>query len=403
MTVDQASGKIYLAWAKQTFTARKKTNEAKKDQRLEAAIARSEDGGKNFSAPAVVSSKNDRVESYTVAPVQVVAGPKKDQVFILYSHKDPNIEIPAYSWGRNVLRFTRSNNGGQSFTDPVEVGNEPENGVINGVGMHYLFAATNGHLYISWIDFREDFVYRFSKKKEPSREEAPPYQLRVSRSIDGGNSFEKSVLVTKPICACCGTEIAQSKSGLLFASTRSKWNELKGSYDDVRDIFICISKDQGNHWSKPVKIYDDRFKISACPDITMGLSVDSRNRLHIAWYTGTDRHPGIFYAYSDDEGKSFSKPLSLLSDDWVPYGDVKLAVDAGNNAWVVFEDRRGEVDMIQVACISSDNRIRLSSPWPGTSPDIAATSEGAVVVWGTLDKQSDEQNGGIHLRTVKVN
>lgn len=34
--------------------------------------------------------------------------------------------------------------------------------------------------------------------------------------------------------------------------------------------------------------------------------------LNAAWYTGTDRHPGISYARSEDEGKSFSKPLALL-------------------------------------------------------------------------------------------
>jgi hypothetical protein len=72
--------------------------------------------------------------------------------------------------------------------------------------------------------------------------------------------------------------------------------------------------------------------------------------------------------------------VALLTDDWVPYADVKLAVDGADQAWVVFEDRRGQQDMIQVGCVSPDGQISRSTPWPGTAPDVAGLANGAVVV-----------------------
>jgi len=138
----------------------------------------------------------------------------------------------------------------------------------------------------------------------------------------------------------------------------------------------------------------DRFKISGCPDISPGLAVDSRGRLHAAWYTGSERHPGVFYARSEDEGKGFSEPIALLSDDWIPYGDVKLAFDTRDNAWVAFEDRRGDEDLIQVARIGPDGRATLAQAWPGTGPDVAAEGETTIVAWGTKG-QGDEEAGGV--------
>ena len=146
----------------------------------------------------------------------------------------------------------------------------------------------------------------------------------------------------------------------------------------------------------------DRFKISGCPDISPGLAVDSRGRLHAAWYTGSERHPGVFYARSEDEGKGFSEPIALLSDDWIPYGDVKLALDTRDNAWVAFEDRRGDEDLIQVAMIAPDGRHTLAEAWPGTAPDLAAEDRTAIVTWGTKGQGDAEAGGGIGTRVLSL-
>ncbi len=227
-----------------------------------------------------------------------------------------------------------------------------------------------------------------------------PVHLRVARSSDGGQSFGKSALVSTPTCQCCGTKVAQGVSGPLYATTRGASRELKGTNDAIRDLFVAMSQDDGASWSQPVKFHDDRFRISTCPDITAGLAVDSKGRLHAAWYTGTERNPGVLYARSDDHGKSFSQPLVLLTDDWIPYADVKLAIDGKDHAWVAFEDRRGEHDLIQLARIAPDGKVAWAKAWPGTSPDVAARGDTAIVTWETQAIDGKER-GAIAWLTAK--
>ncbi len=399
---DRRSGAVYLAWAQEVPGAAAKGKDGKKaDPRLEVRVARSDDGGKSFGPPVVASSPEDRVQSYTQSPTQVAVG-LKGEVYVLYSHHDPEFKPPGWEWGRSVLHLVRSEDGGKRFSAPVEIGAESVEGVQTSPGMLHLFAAPNGDLYASFLDGREYLAYRIANGKEPPKGQETPYQLRVARSTDGGRSFGRSTLVSKPTCECCGTKVAQGVDGPVYATTRGQSKELKGSYDAVRDHFVAVSRDGGANWSEPVKFHDDRFKISGCPDITPGLAVDSKGRLHAAWYTGTERHPGVFYARSDDEGKGFSKPIALLSDDWIPYGDVKLALDTRDNAWVAFEDRRGDEDLIQVAMIAPDGKHTLTQAWPGTAPDVAAEGDTAIVAWGTQGTGDQETGGGINTRVISL-
>ncbi|MGH8548688.1 MAG: redoxin domain-containing protein [Methylococcales bacterium] len=303
---------------------------------------------------------------------------------MLYNRKEPDFTLlDGTARGRNQLRLARSGDGGKSFIAPVDIATEAIEGAMGSPGMINLFVAGNGDLYASWLDYREFFSYLITNKKEPPKEHPLDTHLRVARSSDGGLSFAASTLVTKPVCGCCGTKVAQGQGGPLYASTRAAWPELKGSVDAVRDMIVSASQDHGASWSKPVKVHDDRFKISGCPDVAPGLSVDSKGRLHAAWYTGTEGRPGIYYAVSSDHGESFSEPLALLTDEWVPYADVKLALDSHDNAGVAFEDRRGETDLIHLVRVTPSGTVSRAEPWPGTIPDMDARGGSAVVTWGS--------------------
>lgn len=403
VAVDARSGTVYLAWAQELPGPADEPGKPadpgeKADPVLQAQVARSDDGGKSFGPPVPANPPGDRIESTTVSPTQVAVG-ARGEVYVLYRHHGavPSTWYQGAGWyaGRRLPHLVRSGDGGKTFSAPVEIGGEAAEGLATTAGMLNLFAAPNGDLYASWLDYRELMAYLIARQKEPPKGEEPPTQLRVARSADGGRSFAQSVLVAKPTCVCCGTKVAQGLSGPLYATTRGASRELKGSADAVRDHFVAVSRDQGASWSKPVKFHDDRFEISTCPDITPGLAVDSKGRLHAAWYTGTERHPGVLYARSDDQGRSFSKPLLLLTDDWVPYADVKLALDAEDHAWVAFEDRRGERDLIRLARIAPDGRIARAQPWPGTAPDVATSGTTAIVTWATQAAEGETPGGAI--------
>jgi hypothetical protein len=401
--VDPGSGAIYVVWAQETPGP---ATESKKraDPVVQVLAARSDDKGASFGPPTRVNVPEDRVTTSTVTPPQVAVGPR-GEVFVLYRHRNsaPKDWYKGEGWyaERDLLRLARSDDKGKTFSAPIEIGAENVEADRTSIGMLNLFVTPDGDVFVSWLDFRETMAYVFANNKPPSPREGTAYQLRVARSSDGGRTFARSALVTKPVCACCGTKLAQGASGPLYATTRGESRELKGSYDAVRDHFVSTSNDDGATWSQPVKFHDDGFKVSACPGITAGMGVDSKGRLHVAWYTGTERNPGVMYARSDDQGKTFSAPVSLLTDSWIPYADVKLAIDAADHAWVAFEDRRGERDLIQVARISPEGKVARSTAWPGTSPDIAGFGESVIVTWGTQAASDKERVGAIEWRIVQ--
>jgi hypothetical protein len=405
VAVDPKSGTVYLAWAQEVADSASNAaaDDAKPaDPRLQAMLVHSDDGGRRFGDPVPVHSSEENVRSYTASPTRVEVGPG-GEVYVLYSRKAPNFTLPGGIVEEvNQLRLARSNDGGKSFGESVDIAAESVEGVQGSPGMINLFVAANGDLYASWLDYRETFDYLAAHKKEPPKGTELATQLRVARSTDGGRSFAASTLVTKPVCGCCGTKVAQGTSGPVYASTRAAWPELKGSVDAVRDIIVSASADLGAKWSEPVKVHDDRFKISGCPDVAPGLSVDSKGRLHAAWYTGTEQHPGVFYAVSADNGKSFSEPIELLGDEWVPYADVKLALDAEDHAWVAFEDRRGDSDLIRLVRIDPNGQVTRAEPWPGTIPDVATRGDSAIVAWGGLALEDDDHGGRVFARVARI-
>lgn len=402
VATDPRSGAIYTAWAQEVPGGADLGRHGVIQS--DVMVARSDDGGRTFSDPVVASGPDDKVSAYAVSPPQVRVGPE-GSVYVVYGHAVER-DFGVSDWGTSggYLHLVRSGDGGRTFSAPVEVAPEATEGVVTVQGMGGFFVAPDGDLFVSWLDFRNklDPQLRPSLKEDDGQRYGPAKatELRVARSGDEGRRFGRSTLAGSPTCNCCGTHLAQGEEGPLFVTTRSAFVELKGSLDEVRDQFVAASPDDGATWSDPVKVHDDGFIFSSCPDITAGMAVDSKGRLHYAWVTGTEAHPGFFYAVSDDDAKTFSKPLTLLTDDFVPFGDVKLAVDGDDRAWVAFEDRRGDEDVIRMVLVDPDRgTIRTARAWAGSNPDIVATGAGeALVAWETGD---GETRKSIKVATVR--
>ena len=347
---------------------------------LEVVVSRSRDDGRDYGDPVVVSAGDAGIVSSVVSPAQVAVAPN-GEIYVLYEHLVPS---PYFERGRGIPRLARSTNGGHSFTTPVDVIAAEE--VETGAEMADLAIASDGSVVVAWLDYRD----AFERAKLPEGQRPKVWldrgrttvEVRLARSTDGGASFAPSVLIAKTASESSRVKLAIAPDGTYFIAWRAKLNPYKGSYDSVRDVMISASSDRGVTWSTPVKVHDDRFKASRCPEITHGIGVDSKGRLHVAWYTGTSARPGIYYAVSADRGNTFSAPLPLLTDGWVPYADVKLAVDGSDHVWVTYEDRRDDrADQMVLAEIDPQGNPARLGQWPGRAPDIAAKAGAVMLVW----------------------
>ena len=118
------------------------------------------------------------------------------------------------------------------------------------------------------------------------------------------------------------------------------------------------------------------------------IAVDSAGRLRAAWFTGKEDGPGVYYAVSADGGATFSDPVALATDEYFPHANVRMDLDAADNVWVTWDDRRTEDGAVQLVRIGADGAVTplLDEALPGLTSDIAVGSTGAVIVWLAQDE-----------------
>ena len=111
-------------------------------------------------------------------------------------------------------------------------------------------------------------------------------------------------------------------------------------YDNgVRDhALIQMNKD--NSWQKPLRVTHDNWEVEACPEHGPAIAIDAKNRTHLSWFTLGDTRQGIFYAQTDDFGKTVSNPITLGNSDHLPsHADV---ITLNNRVIIVWKEFDGE-------------------------------------------------------------
>jgi hypothetical protein len=168
-----------------------------------------------------------------------------------------------------------------------------------------------------------------------------------------------------------------------------------------RQIVVAKSTDGGQTFAAPAKVYDDKFLFNSCVMSGPQMSVDSKNNLHIVWYSGTNTTgflPGSYYAVSYDGGKSFGKPVPLVVDKKLGVNVEYIALDGNDNSWIVWEDRSGQNNTmwmynelpptkIAVAKITPDGQMTktILDIGNGKLPGIIAYGDKVSIVWNTND------------------
>ena len=214
-------------------------------------------------------------------------------------------EAPGERFPLAALRFARSPDGGKSWEPPVTV---TDDGTFGSHNFHALHIARDGTIYAAWLDGR-----------------AGKSRAYATRSEDGGKTWGANrPISTDEACPCCRTALATAPEGVVYAAWRAV---LPGG---IRDIVVARSDDRGTTWGTPVRVHADDWKVDACPHAGPALAVDSQQRLHVTWWTGKEGAAGVYYARSDDGGKSFQHDAPLGTAEFSQPAHVQLALgDSG--------------------------------------------------------------------------
>ena len=268
-----------------------------------------------------------------------------------------------------AILFSRSDDGGNSWTDPEEV-----SGATSGQRRNPVVAASGDHVHIVWLDeqtpggeqhtggevycgsssdrgatwgdpklLETDLKNKLSSSSVPSICTGPEghvycafFSLRsgqqggfwLAKSTDDGDSFATSVHAKG---ALSSISLVQDDGRLCLAAVNATDIKKISMQDPQTDqkIRFFTSSDGGNTWRQPVLIDDDpddRHKYN------VKLVVAGSRRLLACW---DDKRGGVYLAVSNDGGSTWGKNLRVGDPSRVGMTPIDITADASTGKFYV--------------------------------------------------------------------
>jgi hypothetical protein len=235
-------------------------------------FARSEDGGRNFSAPLNLSRS--------------IAGDGKGRINKDIWHNG-SLDLAIGSDGALYVAWTeyegalwlrRSTDGGKAFSDPLRISDaKPARGPALGL-------ASNGVVFLAWTVGDDEAA-----------------DIRVAKSTDGGATFGAPVIIERSKGYSDAPKLAVDARGTLHLV----YAESERGLFQRRHVRYTRSVDGAASFERP---RDISGRDAAFP----ALSVDGKGNLYVLWERFAD-HPliprGLALAVSSDGGKTFTAPV----------------------------------------------------------------------------------------------
>jgi hypothetical protein len=354
--------------------------------------ATSRNGGETFSAPVRVNSVAGDARVNGEQPPRLALTPQTGAL--------PGITVVWTAKGSagTKLLTARSVDGGRTFGRARLV---PGTDAAGNRGWEAVHAAPGGRVYAAWLDHRR-LAAQDAAVATDHRHEGR-HKMPASATSDGVAMAQLSDLfvaelgggaapnvATSGVCYCCKTAIASGPSGALYVAWRHVYP------GNLRDIAFAVSRDGGRTFSQPVRVSEDRWEISGCPDDGPAMAVESTGRIHVVWPTvvveNGETVKALFHAMSDD-GVTFSTRTRLPTTGQANHPQI---ASTGRAALTVAWDESGDgsrrVAFAHGAAEPSGavtfRRVGSGGERAGIYPALAHVQDHTLLAWTTGDPET---------------
>jgi len=156
-----------------------------------------------------------------------------------------------------------------------------------------------------------------------------------SASLSAGKHFrqvEESVVDAK-VCECCPTTAAVTSEGVITAFRNRSDEEIRDNY---------VARLVNGKWSTPAPVFNDNWKIAACPVNGPSLSANG-NAVAMTWFTVKNEQGQAYAAFSQDSGKTFAAPIRVDDGGSLGRVDIEMLPDGSALAtWIEFADQSAQ-------------------------------------------------------------
>ncbi len=298
-------GTLYVA-----FVASEFLNRVRNDTPRHVFLARSSDSGRTFSTTKVFDAPDgNRERGLNKGPMLAVDPNNPRQLYVGW-RQGINAPDAAEKLKSNVAA---SSDGGRTWGPPVDL--------TDGRGADFpaITVDKNGTVHaVFWVR-----VFPAT----PSGQPAPVRPIVYRQSTDRGKTWSAPIDVDPGNVSAAHPPVlaADPKTDDLYMAWNANAevaNTVEGFEGDL-DLFVRVSHDLGKTWSDRITVSDESVKAN---QYEPGIAIGPDSTVHLAWYdfrnsptaplisTGHSGDTGIadvFYAYSVDNGDSFSKPMRV--------------------------------------------------------------------------------------------
>ena len=211
------------------------------------------------------------------------------------------------------------------------------------------------------------------------REGTPNPATYLARVVERGSRVESTARLDGDTCVCCRVAVAAGPDETVAVLWRKVFT------GDIRDMVLGLSRDGGRSFAAPARVRDDGWKITACPHRGGQVAVDARGRFYAAWYTeGARGLPRMLFATSAD-GRRFEAPVQVTGSNGSIPDQVRLAVNRAGGAVIVWEEVTAVRRRILLRATTDGGKtlgpIRaLSQAVKAHSPDVKVAPSGDFLV-----------------------
>jgi hypothetical protein len=216
-----------------------------------------------------------------------------------------------------------------------------------------------------------------------SHEDPDRAATSFARLVDRGGRVAGVVTLDRTACACCRVSLAVGPLETVVAAWR---RVIPG---DIRDVVLGVSRNHGRDFAAATLVHGDRWKITACPRRGPSVAADNRGRVYSAWYTeGPDDQPKILLAVSSD-GRRFEAPLRVNTSAASIPDHPRLAVGPGGIVAVAWAEATAVRHRVLIRYSTDGGRTLRSERVLGeivkesasdVVPDIAVGPRGEFIV-----------------------
>jgi photosystem II stability/assembly factor-like uncharacterized protein len=267
--------------------------------------------------------------------------------------------------GRGPLAAAASDDGGRTWTPaagPSDSRLPIDHAFVD------LAADDAGNFHCVWLDGRH------GAGPDGTVADGAGKGLRYARSADGGRTWTPAATLDPQCCECCWNSLLVLPGGVVHVLYRDR---------DPRDMAVVTSTDGGRTWGKPSPVGAFAWDFTGCPHVGGALAPgadDAGERLlGVVWTAKGGDSVGAFALASEDGGKTWAPPTRLGGP-----GSNRPDVAAGRGRAVAVWDEHVNTDQesgnVVFHAASADGGATWSKPARLSPPGASATHPRVVRV-----------------------